>query len=148
MKRLELCAPAEICLFLFTLQGLHMGEVRAATRLLALTTVNRDSPDCCSEQELYLYNIAFWMTLKSKERLHFLRRLKMKSIIDKSSQYHVDSLFHQMVNSWGLLQIELKPPASPPSTIILLLIIALNLEVGTFKSFVLLRINSSYSAYL
>lgn len=146
MKRLELCAPAEIYLFLFTFQGLHMGEVRAATRLLALTTVNRDSPSC-SEQELYLYNIAFWMTLKSKDRLHFLRRLKMKSIIDKSSQYHVDSLFHQMVNSWGLLQIALKPPASPPSTIMLLLI-ALNLEVGTFKSFVLLRINSSYSAYL
>lgn len=56
----------------------------------------------------------------------------MKSIIGKSSQYHIDSQLHQIVNSRDLLQIELKPPASLPSTTLLLRIIALNLEEEIF----------------
>lgn len=60
----------------------------------------------------------------------------------------MDSLFHQTVNSWDLLERELRPPASLLSTILPLIIITLHLEMEIFKSFFWLRINSFCSTNL
>lgn len=115
MKSLGFCALAEMCLFLFIFHHLHMGAVMGATWLPALTTGMRDSSNCCgcSEQEPALYNPASeWPLRQGQGWLHFLRRLKMKSIICKSSLYYIDLMSHQMVNGWDLLLIELRIPAS------------------------------------
>lgn len=120
MKGLELCALAEICLFLFTFHHLHMGEVMGATWLSALTTGKQDSPNCCGcyELEPALYNPASeWPLRQGQSWLHFLRRLKMKSITGKSSLYYIYLMFHQMVNGRDLVLIEWRPPASPPRVI-------------------------------